>query len=231
MPDLSRLVDYSNPNSLGSRLRLRRRHHLEGLIEAIYQRKGSVRIVDLGGRREYWKLFDDLYLRSRKVHVTLVNPEYTPTNTDQVDPNFLAVSGDGCSLPCYQDNSFDLTHSNSTIEHVGTWERMEAFAQESRRLAPAYYLQTPYFWFPIEPHFLAPFFHWLPESWRAKALLTKWIAHESSSDLGESMRRVRSAVLLDKAQLSFLLPDGTIRFEWIGVFPKSLIAIRQPPIP
>jgi Methyltransferase domain len=142
MPSLSSLVDYSNPHSVGSRVRRRRRYHLEGLIECIYKRRGSVRILDLGGRRHYWKLFDDSYLSDRRVHVTLLNHACEPINANRDEPAFSAVSGDGCNLSQYQDNTFDLTHSNSTIEHVGTWERMEAFARETRRLAPAYYLQT-----------------------------------------------------------------------------------------
>src|ERR1700761_5380212 len=122
------LVDYRNPHSLGSRLRLRRRYHLERLIESIFERQGYVRILDIGGVRNYWKMFDDSYLLDRKVHVTLANLENdTLENLESAkrdELGFKAVMGDGCNLPAYKDNSFDLTHSNSTIEHVGTWEQM-----------------------------------------------------------------------------------------------------------
>ena len=37
---------------------------------------------------------------------------------------------------------------------------MRAFAAETKRLADNYYIQTPYFWFPIDPHYYRiPLFH------------------------------------------------------------------------
>jgi hypothetical protein len=228
MPGLLGLVDYSNPNSLGSRLRRRRMHHLKNLIDAVHARCGRARILDLGGRRVYWEMFDKAWLAARGVHVTIVNFEAEVTRMRQ-DERFVAFAGDACDLPQFADDSFDLTHSNSIVEHVGGWERMEAFVRESRRLAPSCYLQTPYFWFPIEPHFLAPFYHWAPESWRAKLLLRTRLGHYGpAADLGGAMRLVRSATLIDRAQLAYLMPDAQIRFEWLGPFPKSLIAIRVP---
>jgi hypothetical protein len=223
------LVDYSNPNSLGSRLRRRRSSYLRELIDVIYARHGKVRILDLGGRRVYWELFDENWLAARNVHVTLVNLAHEVARMGQ-DARFTALAGDACHLPLFADNSFELTHSNSIIEHVGGWDRIEAFASESRRIAPFCYLQTPYFWFPVEPHLLAPFYHWLPESWRVKILLRMRLGYfRRAADMGEAMRTIRSTILLDRAQLAHLMPDARIRFEWLGPFPKSLIAIRTPP--
>jgi hypothetical protein len=50
-------VDYSDPKSLGSRLRRRRRGQIEALIEEAYSSRGSVQILDLGGQRQYWRIF------------------------------------------------------------------------------------------------------------------------------------------------------------------------------
>jgi Methyltransferase domain len=227
MRALTNLVDYNNPKSLGSRLRARRGHFLTQLVDAVHARKeGKVRILDLGGRHAYWRAFGKDYLASRNIHVTLVNVESEISDVIS-DPFFTAVVGDACHLRQFADGSFDLVHSNSVIEHVGGWDQVEAFAAEMRRLAPAYYLQTPYFWFPIEPHFLTPFFHWLPESWRAKIMLRTSLGHfPRAASTGEAMRMIRSAVLLDKAQLRYLLPDGSIRFERLLLLPKSLIATK-----
>jgi Methyltransferase domain len=130
------LADYNNPRSLGSRLRRRRNRLIVELIDAIYSQKKSVRICDLGGRRAYWRDFGEDYLKSRGVHITLVNFEAEISDAAQ-DPRFTPVCGDACSLSQFADGSFDLAHSNSVIEHVGGWERVKQFAAETRRLAPA----------------------------------------------------------------------------------------------
>ena len=127
---------------------------------------GSPGILDLGGRALYWNsLFERDFLERSGVKVTLVNLEPIEDGGDRM---FEVVQGDATALG-YADNAFDIVHSKSVVEHVGDWPRMEAFARETRRLAPSYYVQTPNFGFPIEPHFSSPFFHWTSEQARANA--------------------------------------------------------------
>ena len=218
------LQDNSNPDSLVSRFRRARARRIIALIEAIHAEKGGVRIIDLGGEANYWTLFDRGFLDRCGVHITLVNPG----GFDAVDASlFEAVDGDACHLPQYADGAFDLVHSNSVVEHVGDWVRMEAFAGEVRRLAPRYYVQTPYFWFPIEPHFSAPFFHWRSEQSRARALMKRPHGFsQKAADIGAAMRDVQHARLLDKTQYRFLFPDAEHHDEVVLGLTKSLIAVR-----
>ena len=60
----------------------------------------------------------------------------------------------------FEDGAFDLAYCSSVIEHVAPAQRA-AFARELRRVARGWYVQTPAFSFPIEPHALLPFAHWL----------------------------------------------------------------------
>lgn len=221
------LQDNTDPNSLVSRFRRARARRIVDLITRIHAGKGAVRIVDLGGEPGYWTLFDRSFLDASRVRITLVNPGGVdePADPDLFDP----VDGDACNLAQYADHSFDLVHSNSVIEHVGDWERMEAFAAECRRLAPRYYVQTPYFWFPVEPHFSAPFFHWRSEQSRARALLKRGHGFSPKApDMGQAMRDVQHARLLDKAQFRFLYPDAQHHNEVVAGLTKSLIAVRDP---
>lgn len=219
------LQDNDNPNSLVSKFRRARSRRVVALIEAIHAEKGRVRIIDLGGEANYWRLFDRQMLADKGVHITLVNPGGVDDIWD--DALFSLIDGDACDLPQFADNSFDLVHSNSVIEHVGDWPRMEAFARECRRLAPAYYVQTPYFWFPIEPHFSAPFFHWRSEQSRARALMRRRHGFsEKAPDIGAAMRDVQHARLLDKTQFRFLYPDAAHHDEVVLGLTKSVIAVR-----
>jgi len=113
----------------------------------------KTKVLDVGGSPLNWD-----YL--------LVRPDLTIINIDPMDPSpdLRQVIGDGCQLP-FADDTFDLVFSNSVIEHVPDHN---AFAREAARVGRSYYVQTPNYWFPIEPHFLAPLIHFLPAKWRTK---------------------------------------------------------------
>ena len=218
------LQDPTNPNSLAVQFRRARAKRIVDLIVEIHAERGNCRILDLGGEPAYWGLFDRQMLDASGVHVTLVNPQAFSVD----DPMFDAVTGDACALPQWADGSFDLVHSNSVVEHVGDWPRMEAFAGEVRRLASRYYVQTPYFWFPVEPHFSAPFFHWRSEQSRARSLMKRRHGFaDRAKDMGQAMRDVQHARLLDKTQFRFLFPDAAHVDERVAGLTKSLIAVRS----
>jgi SAM-dependent methyltransferase len=65
----------------------------------------------------------------------------------------------------FADGEFDLVYCSSVIEHVVPAKRV-AFAAEARRVGRAWFVQTPALGFPVEPHSLLPFAHWLPSSLR-----------------------------------------------------------------
>ena len=220
------LTDYSNPRSVGSRLRLRRMAHLMPLIESVFRQKGSVKILDVGGTSTYWGILSQDYLASRRVEITLLNLPGELHNSSS--PPFSVVEGDACDVADFADNSFDLVHSNSVLEHVGDWVRMKAFAHEVKRLAPRYFVQTPNYWFPIEPHFMCPFFHWLPEPVRVRLLLRTGLGHYPRAEsVDVAVSAVQGARLLNRSMLASLFPDATIVTERVALLAKSLMAVRS----
>jgi hypothetical protein len=77
------------------------------------------------------------------------------------------VQADATGRLPFEDGEFDLAYSSSVIEHVPR-ERRAAFAAELRRVARGWFVQTPARSFPIEPHALLPFAHWLPPGIRRR---------------------------------------------------------------
>lgn len=214
-----------------AKFRSRRDIQLKELINrAISNRKsdGPFRILDLGGRFDYWIRFGLDFIDQNNIEIVCVNYSVEEMSANVSDSHRLsAVVGDARNMADYSDGSFDMVHSNSVIEHVGLFHDMRAFSNETRRLAPCYYAQTPYFWFPIDPHFPRfPMFHWLPLSWRHRLVRRFRLGWSGPArDIDHAMRVVESSILLDRSQFRTLFPDAKHRFEWF-ILPKSMIAER-----
>jgi len=189
------------PHNLSNRFRQQR---MRKFLELVPDGRPT-RILDLGGTAAYWRALPALY-DVPNVEVTVLNLGAEET----VDRNLTVRSGDACAtdLP---DMAFDVVHSNSVIEHVGGWSKIEAMAREVRRLAPSYFVQTPNFWFPIEPHYKLPFVQYLPK--RVRRMVT-----------GDDPERIW---LLSAREMRALFPDATLWRERIGGVAKSIVAIRN----
>lgn len=221
---LDKFVDYSNPGSFGSSLRRNRSLRITRLVEDMFQRYGRCRILDLGGTYYYWTIFPADWLERYNVTITLLNLDEISL-PPEAGERFESVVGNACKLGSYKDGEFDLVHSNSVIEHVGTWGDMSSMAAESARVGKAYYHQTPYFWFPIEPHFLCPMIHWLPMSLRAKIARRVALGNWPKADsFDAAMKAQTSAVLLDRSMMRTLFSDAKVEFEFFCGLPKSLVA-------
>lgn len=219
------IFDYNNRNSLGNRFRQRRAVQIRELITRLNESKGSVRILDIGGTLSYWSIFDRSFLQAMNVSITLLNLEGQDRIID--DQIFKSHTGNGCHMPEFPDRSFDLVHSNSVIEHVGTWSNMVQFAQEVKRVGQSYYIQTPNYWFPYEPHFHFPFFQWLPLPIKLRLILRFELGFmPRAKNLDEAMRICESTNLLNKSMLACLFPNATILREKLLFLTKSFMAVR-----
>jgi hypothetical protein len=177
----------------------------------------------LGGRVLYWEGIGLEFLRERKCEITIINNEASEGEGTEI---FKEIQCDIFKFE-YRENEFDYSHSNSVIEHVGDWAKMEQFARISKSIAPAYFVQTPYFWFPVEPHFSSLFFHWLPEATRAGLLLRRQHGFtERAVDIGSAMRSVQHARLLDRRMIAYLFPDARLVNEKFFGMTKSIMAMK-----
>ena len=214
---LQGLADDGSPTSISHRLRERRFRLFDSLAAAFPR---PLRIIDLGGTNEYWERRG--WAGRDDVEITLVNlgPQ------DRRHENLHPVIGDATDLADHADGSFDIAFSNSVIEHLFTFENQAAMAREVRRVARAYWVQTPNFWFPVEPHFLVPLWHWLPEEARVAILRRRgvgWAGRCPDPDKARAI--VQEHRLMRRRELARLFPGATLVPERFGGFVKSWTAI------
>lgn len=121
--------------------------------------------------------------------------------------------GDACDLPVrLRAQHFDLVYSNSVLEHVGGFARRCAFAETARGLGEHLWVQTPYRYFPLEPHWLFPFFQLLPLALRAQVTLRWPIGHYGRlRDYDQAVRWSASIERLTVTELAYQFPDSENR--------------------
>ena len=220
------IADYGDADSMGSKLRARRIQPLITMIRSVSSSAGKTRIIDIGGTDTYWGIVPKEFLDEMKVEVTIVNIPGSGSRKDERE-GFRYVEADGCDLEEFGDNSFDIAHSNSVIEHVGDWARMQAFAREISRVAPRHFIQTPNFWFPVEPHCMTPLFHWLPKPTRVWLVSRFQLGHWArAGDTVEAVEIVDSARLLSRKMFAALFPQSQIITERFAGLPKSFVAVK-----
>jgi SAM-dependent methyltransferase len=184
--------------SLASRLRLKRWH----LIQEVLALRGTESVLDVGGTDKSWWFAD------WQGPLTRCNLERHAATGG------LRVVGDGRSLP-FKDREFDVTFSNSVIEHINTLDGQIRFAQEIQRTGRRFFVQTPNKWFPIEPHYLFPCFQFLPVT------LQRWLHTHFSIGTLRKWDPFGMIRLMSKRELQLLFPTATIIPERVGPFVKS----------
>jgi len=180
-------------------------------------------VLDVGGFPRTWTIRPQLTKRIDCMNIHPVDWDETLLP----DYRITTSVGDGCQLE-HPDGAYDILFSNSVIEHVGDWEHQRAFAHEARRVGKKLWIQTPAFGCPVEPHYLAPFVHWLPVAIRRRILrwLTPWgwLTKPTQETVDETIAFTR---LLTKKQVKELFPDCAIMTErLLWIFPKSYTAYR-----
>jgi len=127
------------------------------------------------------------------------------------------VVGDARELP-YDDRSFDVCFSNSVLQYM-IGEDRNRYAEEIRRVADRYWVQAPYRFFPVDPHYLVPGIQFLPErvqQWLNSRVTLGWRAKGSwTPTLMPSVRELR-----------MLFPDGIVKRERFFGLTKSLMVYR-----
>ena len=218
----SRMKSFATDNSATSiptRLRRKRFVLFEQLIDAIAQDSDQpITVIDFGGTAEYWYQVYDVRLNPLNLKVTLFNLSFS----NRSDPWFDYVCGDVTSMESMPEKSYTVGFSNSLIEHVGTIPQQILAITEMQRVSRFFYLQTPNFWFPWEPHYNLPLVHWLALPIRLRVLS---VANRRQFDKEVRAYSLNPISLLSGSMLKALFPPvqyDLVR-ERLLVWTKSFI--------
>jgi SAM-dependent methyltransferase len=196
------------------------------LFYRLFRVNRETRVLDLGGGAVFWDLALAEGLPLPQITVLNIRPPGT-----QARAHLRWITGDARHTD-FKDLSFDVVFSNSLVEHLSDWKSQVEFANEVRRLAPCYFVQTPDRHFPVEPHLVTPFVHWLPKSMYRPMIrnFTVWglLTRPSPFFCDELSREL---ALLSNREMKELFPDGAVIRERFLTFSKSLIAVRGAQVP
>lgn len=220
------ITNNHNSKALATRLRSKRIAKFIEIVNSVYDQYGKVTIIDIGGTKAYWNILPENMLQEKNIHITIVNlPGHNKVEDEE---HFTFAEGDACDLHMFNDNQFHISHSNSVLEHVGDWPRMKAYSKELKRVAERYYIQTPNYWFPVEPHCMTPFFHWLPTPIRVSLVMRFNLGHwPRQKTVDGAVTYVESARLVNKKMFRELYEDAKIHTERVFLLPKSFTAVRN----
>ena len=212
-----RLADNRQGASYANRLRLQRFSLFRRMVDDLPR---PLRILDVGGTEAFWEQMG--FAGQPDVEITLLNLERQAAG----HPGFLSVAGDARDLGRFPDQSFDVAFSNSVMEHVGGWADQQRMAGEMRRVGKRIFLQTPNRHFPMEPHFLFPFFQFLPLPWQVFLLRRFRLGwYPRYTDRVQAEAAARSVRLLSRRELQRLFPGARLHRErWMGMV-KSYVVV------
>lgn len=181
--------------------------------------KQPVSILDVGGTERFWEImnFADTSHRIDILNLAAFNPKHA---------HITSIVGDARDLSRFGTGEYDIVFSNSVIEHLSTLEDQKKMAEEVRRVGQRYFVQTPNYFFPMEPHFLTPTIHWLPQRHRITLLRMFPLGHYNRLPMEKARKVIEEIRLLKKSEIRTLFPDASIISEkWMGMT-KSFIAVH-----
>jgi hypothetical protein len=216
----SALLD--GPTSISGKARARRWQ----LLAEVFPDLASYRVLDLGGTADSW-----LRTPVQPKSVTVLNlhgNELTVGREDEDLPDWLTLAtGDACDPPAeIRLGEYELAFSNSLIEHVGGAAQRAMLARVVREAAPRLWVQTPYRYFPVEPHYVFPGFQFLPIAARARVARSWPGVHTRPTTWAGGVGVALEVELLSRTEMRFLFPDAELLSERLAGLPKSLIAVR-----
>ena len=212
------------------------RNNRAEIFKKFFKIDENTKILDLGSENgsNIKKVLEGTLAKASNIYIADIDEELIKQGEKKYGFNGIVIDESG-KLP-FNDNFFDIVFCSSVIEHVTIpkeeiWhnlsgknfksrslKRQNEFAQEVCRLGKAYFVQTPYKYFPVESHTWLPFISFLPR-WMIVYVIkftnTFWVK-----------KTTPDWYLLNKKEFQSLFPEAKIVDEKFMYFTKSIMAIK-----
>jgi SAM-dependent methyltransferase len=206
-------------NSLGNRFRNKRVADFRSKVNSLPK---PVSILDVGGLESFW--VNSGFANDQDYRISILNLSKRPVHFD----NFESLEGDATKLDGISDKQFDIVFSNSVIEHVYTKENQSRMAHEIVRVGKYFYVQTPNKHFFVEPHYLLPFFQYLPSRIKFFILTRTSLSRRKKWDIIEAKQYIDEIRLLSFKEINELFPGADFYLEKFYGLNKSFTAHNFP---
>ena len=166
-----------------------------------------ITILDVGGKINFWEnrgLGGNLNYK-----ITIINIEKEKSNYSNIN----CLIGDATNLNQFNNKSFDIVHSNSVIEHLYNFNNQSKMASEIIRVGKKHIVQTPNKYFFLEPHYLLPFFHFIPDKLKYLILTKTKLSRLKTWDKNFAKQYIKEIRLLSLKEMKLLFPNSKIYFE------------------
>ena len=193
-----------NKDSLGNQFREKR---FSFFLKKFNKIQKPVTILDIGGKINFWE--NRGLAGNKNYKITIVNFEKEKSNYSNIN----CLIGDATNLNQFNNKSFDIVHSNSVIEHLYNFNNQSKMASEIIRVGKKHIVQTPNKFFLIEPHYLLPFFQFIPNKLKYFILTKTKLSRLKKWDKNFAKQYVREIRLLSEKEMKLLFPNSKIYFE------------------
>tara|TARA_B100000963_G_scaffold169373_1_gene147272 strand:- start:12328 stop:12984 length:657 start_codon:yes stop_codon:yes gene_type:complete len=177
-----------------------------------------ISILDLGGKVKFWE--NRNLSGNPNFLITIINLESEKSGY----PNIETKVGNILELKSFKKKSFDIVFSNSVIEHLYNFENQKKIASEILRIGKKHIIQTPNKYFFIEPHYIFPFFQYLPSKIQYKILTKTKLSRLRKWDKKFARQYLKEIRLLTLNELKEIFPGSKIYQEKFFGMSKSFTA-------
>jgi hypothetical protein len=214
---LPSFADNRKCDSFASKCRQRRLDFFFQLVQTLPK---PIKILDVGGTMDYWQSAQNYDLSN--IRIVLLNK----INFDSKRHNISSIVGDARNMSVINNLEYDISFSNSVIEHVGDESDQFQMAREMRRVSKRYYLQTPNRYFVLEPHTVFPLFQFFP-LWLKVFLLNNYKLgwYGKCMSKSEAREKAKETRLLTAREIAKMFPRSILRKEKVFGLTKSFVIL------